>query len=1397
MSLDIRKSYVNTVLVLIASFCMPLILIAGCGKDSPTKPPVVTPTVASVTVNPASALLEVGGTQRFTASARASDGSTVSGVTFSWSSNNTSVVTINASGVATAVSAGTSTIRATGNGVSSSPVTVTVTQPPVTRITVSPSSAQQMNVGEQRTFTATAFTAGGSERDDVTFTWSSSDDTVVSINASGLATAIGAGTATITAATGGVTSSPVTVTVSEPPPMVASVTVSPPMVSIEVGESQQFEATALTSDGTTVPDVTFTWTSSDTTVATIDTAGLAWGLSAGSVAITASVGAFSNTAMLMVSVPPPVVSSVTVSPPTESIVIGETQQFEAMAFTSEGMAIPGVVVTWTSSDMMVATIDGSGLATGVGAGEVEITATVDDVSGTAMLMVAEPPPVVSTISLTPSAMTVLVGGMFQLSATALTSEGMEVPDVTFSWMSDDNGVASVDDTGMVTAIAAGTAMITASADGVTSMPATVIVEELPPEVASVTVDVPTAMLVIGETLQLMAVAQTSESLMIGGLVFEWSSDDLEVATVDMTGLVTAVGAGTANITATVDGVSSDPVMVLVSEPPPVVNTVTVGPVGAEMATVEIGMSIQLSAAALTSDDVMIPDETFTWSSSDEFVATVTQTGLATGVGAGEATISATADSVTGMVTLTVTEPPKVVDRVEVSPSSPSIDEGDTQQFTAVAYTADDEEIESVGFTWESSDTSVATIDSNGLATGVRAGSSPTQVTITALVDGKEDSATLTVEPVISSITVRPSSATINEGSIRRFRATAYTSYNVTISNVSFSWSSSNPSVATVSSSGLARGVSVGTATIRARAGGRTGSGTLRVTEPPPLVVSTIEVSPSSASIDEGGMQQFTATAKTSDGRVVSGVSISWDSGNEPVATIDGSSGLATGVRAGATPTQVTITASAMGESGTATLTVRPVIDRVEVTPSSATIDEGGDTQQFSATAYTSYGVAIQNVPFSWSSSNESVATVNSSTGEARGVRAGSSPTDVTITASVGDKSGMATLTVRPVIDRVEVTPSSATIDEGGDTQQFSATAYTSYGVAIQNVPFSWSSSNESVATVSSSGRATGERAGATRTDVNITASAGGKSGTAMLAVMPVISSVEVSPSTASIEEGETQQFSAAAETSYGVTIQNVPFTWSSSSTSTATINPTTGVARGVNAGMATITARAGGRSDTAMLTVTEPPPPTVNRVSVNPSSPSITEGSTQNFTATAYDADDMVVSGKTFTWMSSNTTVATINSSSGLATGVDAGSVTITATTDGVSGMATLTVTEPTPTLRSRSGTISGRNSYSAGGSVTLSEVSGGRLKLEITGLSTPSGAPDVYVALYTSSNIDWGASDSLPSGARSFGEVSRQSGTKSWTFTPGTNQDIDSWSHLILHCRLIDREVGSASLSN
>ena len=387
----------------------------------------------------------------------------------------------------------------------------------------------------------------------------------------------------------------------------------------------------------------------------------------------------------------------------------------------------------------------------------------------------------------------------------------------------------------------------------------------------------------------------------------------------------------------------------------------------------------------------------------------------------------------------------------------------------------------------------------------------------------------------------------------------------------------------------------------------------------------------------------------------------------------------------------------------------------------------------------------------------------------------------------------------PVVDRVTVSPSSPSIEKDG-TQQFTASAYDSDNQIISGKTFNWSSSNASVATISASGLATGVSAGST----TITASVDGESGTTTLTVTepppppPAVDRVTVSPSSPSIEKDGTQQFTASAYDSDNQIISGKTFNWSSSNASVATISAS-GLATGVSAGSTTITASVDGKSGTAILTVAEPPP-VVASVTVSPSSASIQEGETQRFTASAYDADNTEITGKTFAWTSSGTSVATVSPSSGAATtatGVDAGSTTITATVDGVSGTATLTVTEPPPTLRSRTGTIGGRNNYSAGGSVTLSEVAGGRLRLSITGLSTPSGAPDVYVALYTSSDIDWPNGGSLPDGAEEFGEVSRQSGNKQWTFTPASGKNIDSWSHLILHCRLINREVGSASLSN
>ena len=1006
-----RKHVVNLIALLVVSGS----LATGCGGgSSPTKPvtpppppPPPPPTVASIVVNPTSASMVVGGTQRFTASARASDGSTIGGVDITWTSSNTAVVTVNVSGLATALSAGTAMIRAMGNGVSSAQVTVTVTVPPVASVTVSPSAAQQLNVGDSVTFSAMARTASGAVRNDVEISWSSSDTDVVTINTSGVATAAGVGTATIRASADGVSSTPVMITVTEPPPpppVVATVMVTPMEASIEEGGTHQFEAMAVTSDGMAIPDVEFTWMSSDDNIATVSSMGLATGVSAGEVLITATAGEVSGTTILTVTEPPPppppVVATVMVTPMEASIEEGQEQQFAAMAVTSDGMAIPDVEITWMSSDEIVATVDSNGLATGVGAGEAAITATADGVSDMAILIVTEPPPVVATVMVSPPEASIEEGGTHQFEATAFTDDGMTIPGAEFAWTSSDDGVATVDPSGLVTGVRAGDATIRATVDGVSGTAMLTVTEPPPPPppvVATVMVSPKDASIEEDGTQQFEAMASTSDGMVISGAEFAWTSSDDGVATVDPSGLVTGVRAGDATIRATVDGVSGA-AMLTVTEAPPVIAEVSVSP---PEASIEEGQVQQFDAVAMTVEGIVIPGVEFTWESSDETVATVTSSGLATGVDVGIVTIMAMVDSVSGSAALTVTEPPPVVATVSVSPPEASIEEVQVQQFDAVAMTVEGIVIPGAEFAWTSSDDGVATVDPSGLVTGVRAG----DATIRATVDGVSGTAMLTVTeapPVIAEVSVSPPEASIEEGQVQQFDAMAMTVEGIVIPGVEFTWESSDETVATVTSSGLATGVDVGIVTIMAMVDSVSGSAALTVTEPPP-VVATVSVSPPEASIEEGQTQQFTATAETADGMTIPDLVFVWTSSKSSVATVT-SSGLATGIKAGMS----TITATVDGVSGTAPLTVTeppPVVATVTVSPSPVSIEEGS-TQQFSATARTMDNRVIPSVSFMWSSSDPNVASINTS-GLATAVSAGSTQ----VMATAEGKSGSATLTV--------------------------------------------------------------------------------------------------------------------------------------------------------------------------------------------------------------------------------------------------------------------------------------------------------------------------------------------------------------------------------------------------
>jgi uncharacterized protein YjdB len=332
-------------------------------------------------------------------------------------------------------------------------------------ITLTP-PATSIQVGQTQQFVATATDADGNPIPEVTFTWVSSNPVVASITSSGLATGHLVASTTITATNGTVSSNASTLTVT--PSNLASITLTPPAPSIQVGQTQQFVATARDANGTLIPGVTFTWTSSNQGFATISNSGLATGVSAGSTAITATSGTVSSNPSSILTVTPSTVASITVTPPAPSIPAGQTQPFVATAKDINGTPIPGVSFTWTSSNQAVASIISTGLATGLSGGTTTITATSGTVSSNPTSILTVTPAIVGSITLTPPAPSIQVGQTQQFVATATDANGTPIPGITFTWTSSSSAVASISSTGLVTGLSGGATAITASAGGVTS-----------------------------------------------------------------------------------------------------------------------------------------------------------------------------------------------------------------------------------------------------------------------------------------------------------------------------------------------------------------------------------------------------------------------------------------------------------------------------------------------------------------------------------------------------------------------------------------------------------------------------------------------------------------------------------------------------------------------------------------------------------------------------------------------------------------------------------------------------------------------------------------------------------------------------------------------------------------
>ena len=215
----------------VAILILSLGLVACSGGGTPSTPQ--SPVLTSLTVTPSSAAVYFGATQAFSASGKDQNGKPFSPLpALTWSSSS-ATATMNSSGVATGVSAGTANISASGAGVTSSLVTLTVSKAPsvLTTITVSPASASIL-VGATQSLSAAAFDQYGNILSGVAFSWASLNTSAATVNSSGLVTGVAAGTAQILASANGVNSDPATINVTS-----AQLTISGTLVNLAANSS--------------------------------------------------------------------------------------------------------------------------------------------------------------------------------------------------------------------------------------------------------------------------------------------------------------------------------------------------------------------------------------------------------------------------------------------------------------------------------------------------------------------------------------------------------------------------------------------------------------------------------------------------------------------------------------------------------------------------------------------------------------------------------------------------------------------------------------------------------------------------------------------------------------------------------------------------------------------------------------------------------------------------------------------------------------------------------------------------------------------------------------------------------------------------------------------------------
>jgi uncharacterized protein YjdB len=859
------------------------------------------------------------------------------------------------------------------------------------------------------------------------------------------------------------------------PPLTTPTTivVSPAADTLGVGATRQITARATDAQGIERP-VTITWRSANPNVASVASTGAVTALAPGLASIIASAGALADTATIFVRA-----QDLIVEPNAISIGVGE--QVQLVASRPNGSAVGyGSTTTWTSSDPAIATVSSDGVVSAVSECDVTDTATADGKQGSALMAVHKQ--TIASIRIAPTTSSIYPGGTQQLSAVAYDDAGRQIAmdPANLKWSVSDTKIATVSGDGIEVGVAKGSAIVSARTG---NKQATASVNVLASPAATVVVSLSTSTLEVGQTAQATAAVADANGVAISSPTIAWQSSNPAIATVNTTGLVTAVARGSVTISALTDGKTGSAPLTVAAKS---VASVAVSP---NPAAVLQGQQVQMTATAKDAQGTALPGKTFTWQSSNAAVATVSSSGMVTSVGPGTATITATADGVGGSAQFSTTQQP--VANVAVTPGTASVTAGQDVQLTATATDANGNTLTGRVASWSSSNPTVATVSSSGKVTTIAKGTA----TITATIDSKAGSASIGVNSPppapVASVTVTLNAPSITVGQSTQAVAVLKDASGNVLSGRTIAWTSAATDLATVSSTGSVSAVAAGTVTISATSEGVTGNATLVIQPGAPAPVASVTLSATSTSMLVGQSQPVTVVLKDAQGNTLAGRTISWNSSNLGVVTV-APNGTVTAVGGGT----ATVTATSEGKSGSLAFTVTastPVAPVASVTLSApGTSLAVGQSMQVTATLKDGHGTLLTGRTITWSSSAPNVASVSGS-GVVTGVAAGTAMITATsegVTGSIAfsvTSSGSGTASVT-------VTLSSPALTVGQTTQAV-AVAKDGSGNTLSGTP-TWASSNNAVATVSSSGMVTAVSAGT----ANIAASVAGAQGAAPVSI---------------------------------------------------------------------------------------------------------------------------------------------------------------------------------------------------------------------------------------------------------------------------------------------------------